>query len=781
MEIIVTKHNEKPIDLSVIFVGLKDGEQAPRFAAYRLDTAGRPVKKLGGYDGKALKIDIDDAVVVAFGPDVDDFKELPKESLISYRLGQKIDLWRKQGLFLPRDIWDRFHFHFACVTGTARKCRPWFWDRIDDIRLKPMFDLAQVARIKPITAELHPHLHFPLSCQPLCDGIVEIYERECCCHHIHIPNLLDRLRDILDILPIPIPDPFPEPFPGPVPNPFPPGPGPGPRPGPDFTSFAPQVLRAKARAIQQRKTPLDLAAVPSENLHQDYLALRAMPVDAARVYVLERPYLFPIFCHCSVRKVGQTPIQPGGQFDFCYRRVHHHPHHGHCVTTYAYKIKQLINGVLTVVYDGLAAHQYFGAGGPADIRSYNPQARVCADGPGDPPPNDGAPFVMLEHIGSYGSFHFNFPAQTGVSQVGALGTDDGTYTTSYAPDCPWGGGLGLRLWFSPELEPIVKYYRLKAVAVNDAGMPVGVPKVLNDTVTWDKLVDIPGDLIRVSEVLGPVTLPGGTENDLFAVPYWSSPNQRYLSGQFHQVWNTAAAPTLFPDGKYILIIEVFDAEGKRVKPVGATGLGIEKNFQFRRWTSASDTGLMNHNNPLLPQFADAAHVFWVDNTPVGGDIVDLRKNGAINTAECQFMTQKSTAIPPDPDPSTFAIGFKAFHVHGVEHAGNGDDNSFMSHYGITWQRGLNGATGTLGAAPSAGNNHTDVGEDGVAVASGSETFANMLTKIVTLPDGTPTISVLPKCTFSVTLHVYAKHFTGSGRIQDYDYHETASFALEIAS
>jgi hypothetical protein len=29
--------------------------------------------------------------------------------------------------------------------------------------------------------------------------------------------------------------------------------------------------------------------------------------------------------------------------------------------------------------------------------------------------------------------------------------------------------------------------------------------------------------------------------------------------------------------------------------------------------------------------------------------------------------------------------------------------------------------------------------------------------------------------------VYAKHFTGSGRIQGYDYAETASFALEITS
>lgn len=733
----MAKRSDNSFDLPVTFVGLNTGEQAPTFAAYQLDSAGRPVKKLGGYDGKRLELDVGDEASIAFGPDVEKFQELPKDSLVTYRVADKLALWRWQGIVLPRDVWNRFHFMFTCVSGSIRKCRPWFWDLIADIRLSPMFELAQVARIMPITANLNPHILFPFSCQPLCDGTVEIYERECCCHHIHIPDLLDRLYDILEVLPIPIPDPVPDPIPDLMRDPTP-----GPVPAP----YSPQLLRSTARKIQQRKSALDLAAVPSEALHRDYLALRAMPIDAATAYVLERPYLFPFFCHCSVRKVGQTPIQPGGHFDFCYLRVPQYPAHGYCVTTYAYIVKQLVNGVLTVVYDGLAAHEYFGAGGPAEIRTYNPQARVCADGPGDPPPNDGVPFVMLEHVGSYGTFHFNFPVQTGVSQVGMLDPDDGTYTTGYAPDCPWGSALGLRLWFSPELESIVAYYRLKVYPVGDDGVPVGSPIVLNDTVTWDKLVDIPGDVIRVPETLGPT--PVGAENDLFKVPYWKSPDHRYLSGQFHQVWNTALSQ--FPNGKYLLSIEVFDALGNRIQPNGATGSYLEQNFQFRRWMSAADT------DPI--PFADAAHVFWIDNQPVGGDIVDLRQDGSANTAECQFMT--------GPAASTFAIGFRAFHVNGVEDTGLSDDNSFMWHYTINWQRGLNGATGALGFAPSGGSNHTDVGENGVAVASGSETFGFML-------------GGHAKCTFSVTLHVYAKHFTGSGRISSYDYHETASFALEV--
>ena len=58
---------------------------------------------------------------------------------------------------------------------------------------------------------------------------------------------------------------------------------------------------------------------------------------------------------------------------------------------------------------------------------------------------------------------------------------------------------------------------------------------------------------------------------MFKVPYWSSPNHRYLSGKFHQVWNTPQ--TKFPDGKYLLVIEVFDAAGNRIKPNGAAGPG----------------------------------------------------------------------------------------------------------------------------------------------------------------------------------------------------------------
>jgi hypothetical protein len=111
----------------------------------------------------------------------------------------------------------------------------------------------------------------------------------------------------------------------------------------------------------------------------------------------------------------------------------------------------------------------------------------------------------------------------------------------------------------------------------------------------------------------------------------------------------------------------------------------------------------------------------------------------------------------------------------VDHAGNGDANSFMQRYDISWQRGLNGSSGTLGHAPIYPDSHHDVAETGSAESSGALTFEQMLTG----PDGMGGTFVRPKCTFSVTLYVTAKHTNGNTRLVSYDRSETASFALEI--
>lgn len=746
--------------IRVHFADLEPGMPAPVFAAYETDVSGRPLRKLAV--SKEDAIDVGNALAkvryVALGPDTEDPASLQKEALTRYRVSSVLEQWTRGGILLGKDIWDRFRFHVTCVSGHALKCRPWWWDLV----VHPVFELAPLAKLqlaqqtlRPAALELSPHL-FPWRCLPMCDGIVEVYARECCCHHIHIPDLFDRFADIFAELPIPLPEPGPDPEP--------------------FASLETQFMasRAAKAARKTRRASIDptqlaLASAPAKRLLDDYVALRRLgTVAEQREYVLARPHLHPLLCHCTTHKVGETALQPGGRFDFCFIDWPHPLHHAlFCTTVFAYKVKQFINGAWVVVYDGLAAHDYFGAGESATLHSYDKRALVC-DEPGNQ--GDGTAYAMLDVVGA--TEHFNFSDQNGESQHAPLDANDGTVTFSGTPDCPWASALALHLLITPEMKQAAvgaRYYRLKVAPVNALGQLTGTPEILDDKVTWERrIIGGVGPQIWEPVVLGPLPAPApGGESNLFTIPYWELGVNEWRMGiaQAHQVWDTTGMKNdgnaISPNGRHALILELFDANGLRIKPNGAGGAGTARPFVYKRWKNAPDNAV----NVVQP---DLSHVFWVDNTPVVADIVDLRKGGTANTDECQFMVA--------PGSTDFSIGFRAYHLNGVDHAGNGDADSFMRSYSISWQRGLNGSTGSLGHAPLYADNHHDVAETGPAESSGAMSFEQMLTG----PDGMGGTFVRPKCTFSVTLYVDCKHTNGSSRLWGYDRSETASFALEIA-
>lgn len=731
-----TKAGKPSPGIRLVFADLED-ETAPAVALYALDDRGRPVEKLAQARGDVLPVAPAKLAgrVVAIGPDVDDFAGLEGERLLRFRGDQVAALWAKEGLTLAKVRWTGFRPIIRCVSGRVRKCRPWWWDRVSQMtsvavqgqKLSRTVSLnAQASAQVTLAASVGAGaaLIYPWRCVPLCDGIVEVYERQCCCVRVHVPDLIGKLRDIVERIPVSWP-------PIPIPEP-------DPAPWAALRSAVRQPrreidLKAQAGAV---KVGTDAAFAPPERLYEAYLDLQRLPLGEAERYALDRVWLHPFFCTCSSRKVGEVAIQPGGNFDLCYRRGRVPPN---CWLTYAYRVRQSINGVWVTVYNGISSGAWFSPGEDAELRVTDPRSLPCGDPPGDGPPGDGTPFVMLEHVTGAGTHHFNFPGQTGVSQVGALDVDDGLFTTGYAPDCPWGAGLGLRLWVSPELEGTVAFYRMSVVPVNAAGSPVGAPQPLPGSVAWSRFVFDGTNWVTQADVLGPVSQ--GAESGLFMVPYWSG-GKNWLSGQYHQNWNTS----LDANGRYLLIVELFDTTGTRIKPNAAPGPGTGKAFQFRRWTSDTVTGNV--------AFADCAHVFWVDNTPVAGDIVDLRQNGIANSDECQFM--KGTGA------DTFSIGYRAYHVNGVSNS-----DSFMYSHGISWQRGLNGPTGTL--APAVGAT-IDAGElPGPVAQSGTKTFGAML-------DADPVPH--QRCTFSVHLEVQAKHWNGASRLSGYDYNETASFALD---
>jgi hypothetical protein len=761
------------MEFPVVFAGLENENDAPKAALYLIGADGAPSKKLGSIGGRALRLDAapPKGASVAIGPDVKDPKTIDPDRLLRYRFDDVIEGWRENGILLPKDRWSLLLHEIVCVSGNVRKCRPWWYDIVN----LPLASTAATARLQSVSraSDLTAAL-FPRWCVPLCDGIVEVWERKCCCHHpwIDVGSLLDRLRDLLERVPIEIDWPIPEPEPDPW------GPrfndagraGLNPQPLPPVARLAPPRSafhqRLNLQAVGAAKAFDPGQTYVSERVFEDYQALLKMPSASAQTYIQARPYLYAYICHCTMKKVGQVAIQPDGEFDFCYWRPRQwHHHHHHCTTSHAYKVKQLINGVWVTVYNGVAGQDYYGQGERAEIRTTSLKARPCPGGPKPPHEGDGTPFVILQNVGGGTTRHFNYPVQTDVSRVAPLvptppdmPVNAGLYNFNDVPDCPWASTLSFRLWSSPLLKDKVVYYRLKVATVDDKGLVVSEFQTLNGAVPWQRY---DGTTATSEDLAAPPSTVGGQEG-LYKFPY-EGDGKNWFWVDYHQNWNTEifdpdiGGPVNVMNGKFMVVLEVFGPGGVRIKPNGAAGPGNPEAFQFRRWSDPDDT--------VNVPFADCAHIFWVNNRDVVADIVNLRNGTTPNSGECQFMSG-------DAD-SEFSVEFSAYHADGVTTGGGvGDDNSFLRSWGISWQRGLNGPSDSLDGGT------TDKGEP-TPVASDGRTFGYLLGPHLV---GGVVKGPHRKCTFSTTLSVVGKHHNGGTFLYGPKFYktETASFALEIS-
>ncbi|NQV60472.1 MAG: hypothetical protein HQ502_12435 [Alphaproteobacteria bacterium] len=736
-EVMVAKKTRSPrrsFTVDLLLHKMRPGEEAPDVALYRLSPDGKAAEKLAVAKQGTLELHADwqdKAVNLALGPNVDKLAELRGVQFLQVRAAQAIPEWKKTKVIeVPRHLWPLWLWERVCVAGEVEHCIRWpsLFDGLSDISRRPVIG-------PPIRLPGFKH------CHPICDGIVEIYERVCCCH---LPVIIDPfpwLEDLCKRFPE-ICGPFPEP--GPFPDPFP-----GPFPGPDPTPFGPEDLDPQtARRAKLAAATIDPAAQPqlSRRLVNDLRALRQLPHKEIQPFLLARPHLHHLWCHCSLRKVGETTIHPDGSFDFCYWRSGTPLGHHHCTTTYAYKVRQWIANQWVEIYDGVAAHDYFTADELAEIESYHPDAIEC----GDPPPLDlehDKPFVLLERIGGTQSHLLVSPLQQAESGIdaGPLAVNGGLVNpappgvVSGLYDQPWGKTLGLRLLVEEGMKALgAYYYRISVVAADNNGNPAAgnVPLPLSTPRSWARIEYVGGLPAIVADTLGPVSVNG--QNSLYKIPYWS--DGHWLSNQYHQVWNTANNA----NGRYLAIVEVFDQNGDRLRPVGSVGGGIAKDFDYLHWRDAA-------NFDRVP-FAALSHVFWTDNLPVYGDIEDLRLNHNPSSEECQFLTGE--------EASTFSTGFRAFHVNGP--AGN----SFMLDWRLRWRHGLNGAWTQL----DYGTHNLPAGlAGGLPQESATETFADMLAGLQP-----------PKCAFGMSLWARAKHTNGSRRLDEYDGWDDAAFALEIA-
>src|SRR5690606_2760004 len=377
--------------LQLRFLGSTAQDSQPKVALFSIDTKGgiTSVRKLQSLEGNKISLselarNVKEGVSYGFGPDIGE-AEVRKDLLFTFRPKEKIREWADTGVIEITPKWRDWIMPITCVHGDVHRCH---------FILPPIITIAATKKLTAnsgvtsrsalkiglgVSDPLYPKFPelFPI-CAPVCNAVVEVYEKTCCCtiRPFDIDSLLDRIRELLERIP-PIPPIDPE---GPI----------GPIPGPDPTPFGRDIAKT-AKLAQASTTKIPLGIMP-ERLVADYQTLSTMPPEKRLDYISARDYLYPIFCTCSSRKVGETPVNEDGEFSLCYFRG---LTKSGCKTTYYYKVRQWQENQWVYIYDGLTTNEYFKASDDAHLRTW--KGLACRPEGGI---NPGGDFVMLENIGS---------------------------------------------------------------------------------------------------------------------------------------------------------------------------------------------------------------------------------------------------------------------------------------------------------------------------------------------------------------------------------------------
>lgn len=718
----------------VNLIDFRPGDERPEIGVYVLNRAGEPiysdrVDAEGAFDlpESVLK----EAHRIALGPLTEDFASLDRQSLVSYRANRLLDQLKERAeIDLPRRQWEPFLFVTRCVGGRVRRCRRFPWP-IRDLVLNttlPRFtarqyvaateplslasatlkaSVADALIAKPSISALIP----PWRCEIVCDGIVEVYRRTCCIRpwiidDPRLPELVDILDDLIPKLPDPPEIIWP---PRPIPDPLP------------------------ERMPLIREGALDEVAL---NAPRDLAALRSLPRAEVAAYVQDRPYLLSLFSCGTPVKVAQGGIRPNGDFDICWREPLRFllPR---CHDEYAFVVRQNIGGLVITIYNGLAANQWFHYGDEPTLTSYHPLAQGCRH---NDFPGEGA-FALLQDIGDTGSFNLKTPDATDWDRVAAPAYNDGlAFPVPLAADAlgkpknrNWGGTLKLRYAFSEPLKGAgAQFYRISVIAADNTGAPVGVRTYLSAGLSWKRYTG-GGDV--VPESLGPVSV-GGQDN-LYRIPYDADAD--WQSGQYHGYLDT----TDFPEGRYLLTLEVFNNAGQQLKPAGTPGPGADAPFTFRRW-------FQEFGPTAVVPFAALTHMLWWDNRHAEARIVNLRLNGVEFNENCLFLEGNAGA--------TLSASYYAYHPNPM----------FLLDHNLWWRRGIGPSPINVGSlvnpvftdlSPVSHN----VLPVGVSLAN---TFAQML-------------QGESRCSFAINLHVNVKTFDGEVTLDGLDAWDQGAFALQI--
>jgi len=728
--------------LKVVFAGTQANEPTPRVAVYSLDALGRVKEKIAAVKDGQLDLSRVKAPVVAFAPDVEKPSELKAENLVTVRLADQLPAWNSTGIIeIPSQWWRGWLPFTICLSGTASRCFPfWGFEGLRGVALgRQQINLWEI-------------------CEPLCNAVVEVWEYTTCCWpfvYPYLPRLIDNLAEFLAENPIM----------------FPPPPAPDPRP------TDPALVQRVDAAFALNKSSNQF--VPSSALAVHLSALQTLTAQDAAAYIEAYPILWPFWCTGGSAMLGQTPVNPDGSFSFCY---HYFPlFRFNCRNSYFYKIKQLVNGVWTYIYDGSAANQYFLADEVANLQTLTGQ--TCFQLPAL-----GNDYIALQAIGNTNTWDLNSnwmgaptsgpqkgidQTQAGDTQLVSLIQDAGLESENGAP---WATQLNLLLNYDPALQtanPAPYYYRFSVVQADQGGGPMAGSTLIqvSASVSWQYFDTSVNPPTINGQLLGPVTVNGNP--NLFQIPYFGDGNPNWLGNQFHQVLDTTQLVNVISggpgngNGQFLLILEVFDKNGNRLVPedaVSPLGTDTKGTFNYLRLLTSTTTADVRYNS--------LTHVLWVDNRRCMAAINYFMNSSGVQV--CQFY---------HGDPSTpFYVGFQAYHAVMCDGpASPVPSASFMSSFDIAWQEGLGGTNGLL--AQGTDTNWTQPNGCSVSLANAVSTAAPPTpTSAFTVPNVTfgEMLGSETTCSFALNLDVYAKHTNGYGALSQFDYSATAALALSDA-
>jgi hypothetical protein len=442
---------------------------------------------------------------------------------------------------------------FRCAEGTVRHCFPYYLAvkslaaELQRSAAPKIEEIFAVTPARSVTAMFRPFPIFP-RCRPVCDGVVEVYRRTCCCPPIYyldprIERLKDRLREVLVDTPR-IPRPIPEPDP-----------------------------RQIEEAIVRNGTVDQLQV----NAAADLQTLSILPPAEQVAYINVRPYLLHHSCPCGpAQKVGQGFLRPDGTFRICFFETR--PRF-FCWNTYAFVVKQVINGATVTIYNGPASNNWFSDINDVDLVTYHRRAINCRA----PEPSVNPNAVFLQDIGDTPAWRLGKPAN-GINPAGPYAPvfTDGLINPGGLGGSPanrnLGGTLNLRLFITESLRGTAKYFRLSYVpSANLAADPVFLPPM-----TWN-FVESAGPSVTV------LSYALGTRGNLSEIPYWN-PARPWLSGQYHGQLDTSGLAA----GWFVLILELFDADGNLI-PAG---------INYVNWNSETGTDPVPFAKLLVPLYVD---------------------------------------------------------------------------------------------------------------------------------------------------------------------------------